>query len=208
MRALLVVDVQNDFCPGGRLAVPEGDQIVPIINNLSEVFDRVILTQDWHPDRHMSFASSHEGSRAYDTIEMPYGIQTLWPDHCIRGTDGANFHHDLRIDKAQLILRKGFRRELDSYSAFYENDRQTATGLTGYLRERGISILYIAGLAKDFCVHYTAVDARRQGFEAFVIDDATRAIDADDSLEKAMKNMRATGVRFLSSDEVLSEISA
>lgn len=207
MRALLVVDVQNDFCPSGRLPVPDGDAVVPIINHLMESFDRVILTQDWHPDGHLSFASSHEGKAPYDTIEVAYGKQTLWPDHCIRGTAGADFHPDLRVDRAQLIIRKGFRRDLDSYSAFYENDRQTATGLTGYLRERGISILYVVGLAKDFCVHYSAVDARRQGFETFVIEDATRAIETEDSLDRAMKNMRATGVRFVTSEDVLSDIA-
>jgi nicotinamidase/pyrazinamidase len=208
MRALLVVDVQNDFCQNGRLPVPDGDAVVPIINNLVESFDRVILTQDWHPDGHMSFASCHEDRKAFDIIETSYGSQILWPEHCVRGTSGAEFHPALRAERAQLIIRKGFRRDLDSYSAFYENDRQTATGLTGYLRERGISVLYVVGLARDFSVHFSAVDARRQGFETFVIEDATRAFDFDGSLERAMKSMRATGVRFLSSEEVLAEMAA
>lgn len=207
MRALLIVDVQNDFCPGGRLAVTAGDEVVPVINRLSEGFDRVILTQDWHPAGHHSFASVQEGKQPYDTVEASYGLQTLWPDHCVIGTDGAQFHPELRTEAAQLIIRKGFRKEIDSYSAFYENDRQTATGLTGYLRERGISTLYIAGLAMDFCVHFSAVDARRQGFNAYVVEDATRAIDANGSLEKAMKHMKANDVRFTSSSDVLAGVA-
>jgi nicotinamidase/pyrazinamidase len=207
MRALLIVDVQNDFCPGGRLAVPAGDEVVPIINRLADAFDRIILTQDWHPSGHHSFASSHPDRDPYENIEVAYGTQTLWPDHCVIGTEGAHFHPDLRTESAQLIIRKGFRKEIDSYSAFYENDRQTATGLTGYLRERGISTLYIAGLALDFFVHFSAVDARRQGFNAFVIEDASRAIDTGGSLDKAMKHMKANDVRFTSSRDVLTGVA-
>lgn len=188
--------------------MPGGDEIISTINRLSESLDRVIVTQDWHPAGHHSFASSHDDYQAFEEIDVSYGRQVLWPDHCIQGTEGADFHPDLRLDRAQLILRKGFRPEIDSYSAFYENDRQTATGLTGYLRERGIRTLYIVGLAKDFCVHYSAVDASRQGFESFVVDDATRAIDDGDSLDRSMKNMRANGVRFISSEELLTDVIA
>lgn len=204
MRALLIIDVQNDFLPGGRLAVPDGDAIVPVVNRLADAFDRVILTQDWHTAGHQSFASSHEGREPYDVIEMPYGRQVLWPDHCVQGTEGAEFHPELRAEKAQLIIRKGFRKDVDSYSAFYENDHQTPTGLTGYLRERGISQIYLTGLAKDFCVHWSAVDGQRQGFEVFVIEDATRAIDTNGSLDHAMRQMRDHGARFLTSDEILT----
>ncbi len=204
MRALLIIDVQNDFLPGGRLAVPDGDAIVPVVNRLADTFDRVILTQDWHTAGHQSFASSHEGHDPYDVIEMPYGRQVLWPDHCVQGTEGAEFHPELRAEKAQLIIRKGFRKDVDSYSAFYENDHQTPTGLTGYLRERGISQIYLTGLAKDFCVHWSAVDGQRQGFEVFVIEDATRAIDTNGSLDYAMRQMRDHGARFLTSDEILA----
>lgn len=202
MRALLIVDVQNDFCPGGRLAVPGGNDIVPVINRLSDDFDRIIQTQDWHPPGHSSFASVHPDSAPYETIELPYGRQVLWPDHCVQGTDGAEFHPDLHAGRGQVIIRKGFRPDVDSYSAFYENDHQTPTGLTGYCRERGIDVLYIVGLALDFCVHYSAVDGRKQGFEVFVVEDAARAIDNDGSLDVAMRNMRNAGVRFVSSEEV------
>lgn len=203
MRALLIIDVQNDFCPGGRLPVPDGDAVVPIINRLIDDFDRVVLTQDWHTPNHSSFASSHPGKKPYETIELPYGEQVLWPDHCVRGTDGAAFHSDLRTDCVQLIIRKGFRPDIDSYSAFYENDHQTATGLTGYLRERGIDVLYIAGLAQDFCVQWSALDGRKQGFDIYVIEDATRAIDTNGSRERGMRRMRNSDVRFISSEEVL-----
>ena len=204
MRALLIIDVQNDFLPGGRLAVPDGDAVVPVVNRLVETFDRTILTQDWHPPGHQSFASSHDDREPYDVIEMPYGKQVLWPDHCVQGTEGAEFHPGLRAEKAQLIIRKGFRKEVDSYSAFYENDHQTPTGLTGYLRERGISQIYLTGIAKDFCVHWSAVDGQRQGFEVFVVEDATRAIDTDGSLDYAMRQMRDHGTRFITSDEILA----
>ncbi len=183
---LLVIDVQNDFCPGGTLAVPEGDRIVALVNRLAEKFPRLVLTQDWHPPGHLSFASSHTGKAPFDTIDLPYGEQVLWPDHCVQGTSGAQFHPDLDADRAELVLRKGFRREIDSYSAFFENDRATATGLAGYLRERGLGRAFLCGLALDFCVRYSAEDARRCGFEVAVIGDACRAIGTDGSLEAAL----------------------
>jgi nicotinamidase/pyrazinamidase len=179
---LLVIDVQNDFCPGGGLAVPDGDHVVPAINTLARRFAHVVLTQDWHPRRHLSFASSHAGRAPFSTIEMAYGTQVLWPDHCVQGTSGAAFHEDLAVPHAEMILRKGFRAGIDSYSAFYENDRTTPTGLTGYLRERGFGRVFLAGLATDFCVRYSAEDARREGFAAVVVDDACRAIDIGGSL--------------------------
>lgn len=191
--ALIVIDVQNDFCPGGALAVPEGDRIVTGINAMMDRFDTVILTQDWHPAGHSSFASSHPGRAAYEVIEMDYGAQVLWPDHCVQGTDGAAFHPGLRTD-GDLILRKGFRRGIDSYSAFFENDHATPTGLDGYLRTRGISRLTMVGLATDFCVNFSAVDAARLGFEVAVDLSACRAIDLDGSLAAALEGMRAAGV--------------
>jgi nicotinamidase/pyrazinamidase len=192
--ALIVIDVQNDFCPGGALAVPGGDEVVGPINRLIERFENVVLTQDWHPPTHSSFASSHAGREPFASIEMPYGAQTLWPDHCVQGSSGAAFHPDLTWTKAQLIVRKGFRRHIDSYSAFFENDRATATGLAGYLRERGLTNVVLAGLATDFCVGYSALDAARLGFSASVAMDACRAIDLGGSLAEAEKQMRAAGV--------------
>ncbi|MCC5780459.1 bifunctional nicotinamidase/pyrazinamidase [Nitratireductor sp. B36] len=192
--ALIVIDVQNDFCPGGALAVEDGDAVVPVINGLIERFDHVVLTQDWHREGHSSFASSHQGKAPFDTIEMPYGTQTLWPDHCVQGTKGAAFHEDLAWDKAELVIRKGFRSAIDSYSAFFENDHETPTGLSGYLRERGITRVTLAGLATDFCVAYSAIDARRQGFEATVIIDACRAIDLGGSLSAMTAKMKEAGV--------------
>ncbi|WP_170457241.1 bifunctional nicotinamidase/pyrazinamidase [Ruegeria arenilitoris] len=191
--ALIVIDVQNDFCPGGALAVPNGDEIVAPINAMMPDFDAVILTQDWHPAGHSSFASSHPGKAPYDLVEMRYGPQVLWPDHCVQGTPGAEFHPDLRTD-ADLILRKGFRSAIDSYSAFFENDHTTPTGLEGYLRTRGIDRLTLVGLATDFCVHYSAVDAARLGFDVTVRTDACRAIDLDGSLAAAEQAMRDAGV--------------
>ncbi|WP_170588367.1 bifunctional nicotinamidase/pyrazinamidase [Ruegeria arenilitoris] len=191
--ALIVIDVQNDFCPGGALAVPSGDEIVAPINAMMPDFDAVILTQDWHPAGHSSFASSRPGKAPYDLVEMPYGPQVLWPDHCVQGTPGAEFHPDLRTD-ADLILRKGFRSAIDSYSAFFENDRTTPTGLEGYLRTRGIDRLTLVGLATDFCVHYSAVDAARLGFDVTVRTDACRAIDLDGSLAAAEQAMHDSGV--------------
>ncbi|WP_170382116.1 bifunctional nicotinamidase/pyrazinamidase [Ruegeria atlantica] len=191
--ALLVVDVQNDFCPGGALAVPGGDEIVPAINAMMDDFDSVILTQDWHPAGHSSFASSHAGKNPFDLTEMPYGPQVLWPDHCVQGTHGAEFHPDLRTD-GDLILRKGFRSSIDSYSAFFENDQTTPTGLQGYLTARGIDKLTLVGLATDFCVYFSAADAARLGFDVTVRMEACRAIDLDGSLAAAISAMRAAGV--------------
>ncbi len=202
MNALLVIDVQNDFCPGGALAVADGDAIVPTINALTEQFEHVLLTQDWHPAGHSSFASSHGGAVPYDTVAMAYGSQVLWPDHCVQGTPGAAFHPDLRYDKAELILRKGFRREIDSYSAFFENDRTTPTGLAGYLRERDIDTLYLVGLATDFCVKYSALDGRAQGFTIYVVEDAVRGIDTQGSLAQAWAEMAEAGVQTITSDRL------
>jgi len=200
MRALLIVDMQNDFCPGGALAVPEGDKVVPVINDLVSEFDHVLQTQDWHPSRHQSFASSHPQHDPYDVIEVDYGEQVLWPDHCVQGTEGAAFHPDLDTTHTELILRKGFRPEIDSYSAFYENDGETQTGLTGYLNERGIDTLFICGLAADFCVKWSAVDGRKEGFDVFVIEDAVRGIDQDGSLAAAWKEMNDAGVQVVSAE--------
>ena len=191
---LLVIDVQNDFCPGGALAVGEGDAVVPVVNRLAEQFDHVALTQDWHPAGHSSFATSHPGSAPFETVPMPYGPQVLWPDHCVQGTAGAAFHPELLADRAELIIRKGFRGGIDSYSAFYENDRRTPTGLAGYLRERGFKRIFLVGLATDFCVHYSAVDARREGFEAVVVEAGCRAIDLAGSLAAAWDTMSEAGV--------------
>lgn len=204
MEALLIADVQNDFCPGGALAVPDGDAIVPVVNTLSEAFDHVLMTQDWHPPGHQSFASSHSGHDPYDVIEVEYGEQILWPDHCVQGTEGADFHPDLNLTPVELLIRKGFRPHIDSYSAFYENDRETPTGLTGYCRERGIDTLYVCGLATDFCVKWTALDGRKEGFEVYVIEDAARGIDQDGSLAQAWDEMNEAGVQVISADAALS----
>ena len=191
---LLVVDVQNDFCPGGSLPVPRGEEVVPLINRLARRFEHVILTQDWHPPGHQSFASTHSGKKPFDTIEVSYGAQVLWPDHCVQGTPGADFHRDLRIPHAELVLRKGYHRDIDSYSAFYENDRTTHTGLAGYLRERGLARIVVAGLAFDFCVRYSSEDARREGFEVFVIEHACRGIDVDGSMAATRQNFAALAI--------------
>lgn len=193
-QALIVIDVQNDFCPGGALAVPEGDQIVPGINALIEAHETVILTQDWHPAGHSSFASSHAGKAPMELIEMPYGPQVLWPDHCVQGSNGAAFHKDLNTTRADLIIRKGFNPAIDSYSALFENDQKTPTGLEGYLRSRGITDLVMVGLATDFCVNFSAVDAAKQGFTVTVKQDLCRAIDFDGSLAAAQAGMKAAGV--------------
>lgn len=193
-RALIVIDVQNDFCPGGALAVPGGNEIVAGINALMDDFDAVVLTQDWHPAGHSSFASSHAGHAPYEVMEMPYGPQVLWPDHCVQGTDGAQFHADLNTDRADMIVRKGYRPAIDSYSAFFENDHQTPTGLDGYLRTRGITDLTMVGLATDFCVNFSAVDAAKLGFSVDVRMDLCRAIDLDGSLTAAQTGMTAAGV--------------
>ncbi|GAA6175800.1 bifunctional nicotinamidase/pyrazinamidase [Sulfitobacter pacificus] len=194
MQALVVIDVQNDFCPGGALAVAGGDDIVQGINALMNEFDAVILTQDWHPAGHSSFASSHAGKAPMDLIDMPYGPQVLWPDHCIIGSMGAKFHTELHQDRADLIIRKGYNPAIDSYSAFFENDHKTPTGLEGYLRTRGITGVTMVGLALDFCVNYSAVDAAQQGFEVTVHQDLCRAIDMGGSLTAAVDGMRAAGV--------------
>jgi len=197
-----VLDVQNDFCPGGALAVPRGDEVVPIVNRLAENFRSVVLTQDWHPAGHLSFASTHPGRSPYDTIAAPYGPQVLWPDHCVQGTRGAAFHDALRIPHAGLVLRKGLHRTIDSYSAFYENDRATPTGLAGYLRERGIKRVFLAGLTLDFCVRYSAEDAVRGGFVVVVIDDACRGIDVAGSISATWLSFTALGVVTIAAGEV------
>lgn len=198
--ALLVVDVQNDFCPGGALAVADGDAVVPIANRLMDKFQFTVLTQDWHPADHASFASQHPGRVPLSTIEMPYGIQVLWPDHCVQGTKGAEFHKDLTTDRAQLVVRKGFRRRIDSYSAFYENDRRTPTGLDGYFRDMGVTHLVLVGLATDYCVFYSAADAVKRGYTVTVVEDGCRGIGLDGSMAKALGDMRTMGVRLTTSD--------
>jgi nicotinamidase/pyrazinamidase len=199
---LLVVDVQNDFCPGGNLAVPHGDEVVPVINQLASRFAHVILTQDWHPRGHLSFASSHPGKKPFDTIEVAYGKQELWPDHCVQGTPGAQFRQDLDVPHAELVLRKGYHRAIDSYSAFYENDKKTHTGLAGYLRERGLNRVFVAGLAFDFCVRFSCEDAHREGLEALVVEDACRGIDLAGSMEKTRHALAELGVREVGNEEV------
>lgn len=194
MHALIVIDVQNDFCPGGALAVTDGDAVVVPINALMDDFQTVILTQDWHPAGHSSFASQHPGKAPTEMTQMPYGPQVLWPDHCVQGSEGAAFHKDLRTDRADLIVRKGYNPAIDSYSAFFENDHTTPTGLTGYLRDRGITELTMVGLATDFCVNFSAVDAAKLGFATTVRQDLTRAIDLDGSLAAATAGMADAGV--------------
>lgn len=196
MRALLVIDVQNDFCPGGALAVADGDAVVPLINTMMPNFNTVIYTQDWHPANHSSFADNHGYAEPFSTIEFPYGPQIIWPRHCVQGSEGAEIHPNLKL-QGDLIIRKGFRPTIDSYSAFFENDHQTPTGLAGYLRERGITDLTLAGLATDFCVAYSAIDAAKEGFKVTVAMDACRAIDLDGSLAKATAEMRDTGVSLI-----------
>jgi nicotinamidase/pyrazinamidase len=194
---LVIVDVQNDFCPGGALAVPQGDEIVPAVNRLAAEFAHVVLTQDWHPSGHASFASSHLRSQPFDTINLSYGRQILWPDHCVQGTRGAEFHPGLEVPHAELVLRKGFRAAIDSYSAFFENDRRTPTGLVGYLKDRGFERVTLCGLATDFCVFYSALDGRQSGFEVAIATDACRGIDVDGSLDRAMRSMKEAGVTLL-----------
>jgi len=191
---LLIIDVQSDFCPGGALAVPQGDAIVPAINRLARSFAHVVLTQDWHPSGHASFASSHPGKRPFDEIEVSYGTQILWPDHCVQGTQGAGFHPKLDVPHAELVLRKGFRSTVDSYSAFCENDRRTPTGLAGYLRERGLDRITVCGLATDFCVAFSAIDGRQAGFDVSIVTGACRGIDIEGSLARAMRSMNEAGV--------------
>jgi len=200
---LVVVDVQNSFVPGGALAVREGDRIVPLVNRIARAFKHVVLTQDWHTRDHVSFASQHPGKKPFETIELPYGMQILWPDHCVQGTEGAMLHKALDIPHSELILRKGYRRDIDSYSAFLEADRKTHTGLAGYLNERNLKRAFFVGLATDFCVAWSALDARAAGFEALVIEDATRAIDTQGSLAKAWTDMQAAGVQRIQSTDLL-----
>ena len=204
---LVIVDLQNDFCPGGALAVPHGDQIVPLVNRLAARFRNVVLTQDWHPAGHASFASSHPGKQPFETIAAAYGSQVLWPDHCVQATPGAEFHAGLKVPHAALVLRKGFHPEIDSYSAFYENDRKTPTGLTGYLRERGLSRVFFAGLAFDFCVRYSAEDARREGFTVTVVEDACRGIDVEGSVAATRASLAASGIRCLATADLSAAIT-
>ena len=199
---LAVIDVQNCFVPGGTLPVPEGDKIIPIINRIAPAFRHVVITQDWHTPGHISFASSHPGKKPFDTVTLPYGTQVLWPDHCVQGTADAEVNRELKIPHAELIIRKGYRQQVDSYSAFLEADRKTKTGLTGYLQERGFKRVFLAGLATDFCVAWSALDARRAGFDALVIEDATRGIDAGGSLGKAWTDMTGAGVRRIKSADI------
>lgn len=200
--ALLVVDPQYDFCPGGALAVPDGNAVVPVINRLAGNFETLILTQDWHPPGHQSFASSHPGKAPFDMVTLGYGEQVLWPDHCVQGTRGAELHDGLEIDATQLVIRKGFRREIDSYSAFFENDQTTPTGLAGYLRERGIKRLAVAGLALDFCVRYSAEDALKLGFNVVVVEDGCRAIDMAGSLAATRESFAGLGIKMLNSADL------
>jgi nicotinamidase/pyrazinamidase len=200
---LVVVDIQNDFCPGGTLSVPQGHETVPLVNRLAEHFTNVVLTQDWHHSDHLSFASTHPNTKPYDTIDVDYGSQILWPDHCVQATSGAEFHKDLHIPHAALILRKGIHRTIDSYSTFYENDRKTPTGLVGYLRERGFERVFLAGLAFDFCVRYSAEDASREGFEVIVVEDACRSLDVDGSVAATRESLRSLGVVRTSTEAVV-----
>ena len=199
---LLVIDVQNDFCPGGSLAVADGDAVIAPIHKIAPRFRHIVLTQDWHPAGHSSFASAHAGKKPFEQVEVSYGTQTLWPDHCVQGSHGAELHPALGLTQAELILRKGFRREIDSYSAFFENDRATQTGLAGYLRERGLTRVFLAGLAYDFCVGYSALDARRLGFEAIVLRDACRAIDLNGSAAKMEAEFALAGVVLMETSEL------
>ena len=199
---LIVVDIQNDFCPGGALAVPEGDRVIDVIQRVAPLFQHVILTQDWHPEGHTSFASSYATREPFEQVELSYGLQTLWPDHCIQGSKGAEFHPALHLPQAELILRKGFRPHVDSYSAFFENDHSTPTGLDGYLRERGFKRVFLAGLAYDYCVHYSAIDARRAGLEAIVLRDACRAIDLKASESRIQAEFAQAGVVEITSAQL------
>jgi nicotinamidase/pyrazinamidase len=200
--ALLVIDVQNCFLPGGSLAVKDGDQVVPVINKLAKGFTNVVMTQDWHTVGHVSFASSHNGKKPFETVDLPYGKQVLWPDHCVQGTDGASLSKDLSIPQAELVIRKGYHKDVDSYSAFTEADGKTTTGLAAYLKARKLQRLFIAGLATDFCVAWTATDARKAGFEAYVIEDACRGIDTQGSLAKAWADMAKAGVKRIQSGDI------
>jgi nicotinamidase/pyrazinamidase len=201
--ALIVVDVQNCFLPGGSLAVKEGDQVIPLINRIAKGFDNVVMTQDWHTPNHMSFASSHANQKPFDVIKVAYGDQVLWPDHCVQDTDGAQIAKDIKIPQANLIIRKGFRKDVDSYSAFMEADRKTNSGLASYFKERGIDTVFLTGLATDFCVAWTAVDARHAGLTTYVVEDACRGIDVNGSLAKAWADMTAAGVQKIQSTDLV-----
>lgn len=200
--ALIVVDVQNCFVEGGTLPVTKGSEVVPVINSLAPAFENIVVTQDWHTAGHASFASSHGGKKPFETTKLSYGNQVLWPDHCVQGTEDAALHKDLKLPTAQIILRKGFHKDVDSYSAFEEADRKTSTGLSGYLKQRGIKTVFVTGLATDFCVAWTAMDARKLGFEVYVIEDATRAIDLNGSLAAAWKQMAKAGVKRIQSADI------
>jgi nicotinamidase/pyrazinamidase len=202
---LIVSDVQNDFCPGGALAVADGDAVIAPILRVAERFEHIVLTQDWHTPDHYSFASAHAGKKPFEQIELSYGMQTLWPEHCVQGTSGAEFHKELKLTRAELIVRKGFHRTIDSYSAFFENDHATATGLGGYLKERGFRRVFLAGLAYDFCVGYSALDARRLGFEAVVLKDACRAIDLNGSAAEMEREFAKAGVEVVNTGEIAAE---
>ena len=206
--ALIIIDAQYGFIPGGGLAVADGDAIVPVVNRIVPRFANVVLTQDWHPADHISFAANHPGRAPFETITLPYGEQVLWPTHCVQGTRDAALHDDLRVPQAQLIIRKGFHRDVDSYSAFMEADRRTSTGLAAYLKARGISKLYLCGLATDYCVAWSALDARAAGFEVTVVEDACRAIDLNGSLAKAWADMAAAGVEWVTSDQIQGKSAA
>lgn len=205
MDALIVIDVQNDFCPGGKLAVPSGDEIIAPINFLASKFEHIVLTQDWHPTSHLSFASNHANKSPYESVELEYGNQVLWPDHCIQDSLGAEFHPDLDTERAGLIIRKGYRKEIDSYSAFTENDQETVTGLHGYLLSINVQRLFLTGLATDFCVKWSALDAIKYGFETYVIPDAIRGINIENSVELAISEMKDTGVQFIRSLDIDSK---
>ncbi len=199
---LLVVDIQNDFCPGGSLAVPAGDEIVPLVNRLAAKFQHVVLTQDWHPAGHSSFASVHPGRKPFEIVTLPYGPQVLWPDHCVQGSSGAEFHAGLNIPRAELIIRKGYRHAIDSYSAFFENDRKTPTGLAGYLRERELRRVFVVGLALDFCVRFSVEDGHQRGFDMVVIEEATRGIDLDGSIDAARRAFAERSIRAVAVDDI------
>jgi nicotinamidase/pyrazinamidase len=201
--ALLVIDVQNCFLPGGSLAVKDGEQVVPVINRIAKGFSNVVMTQDWHTSGHVSFASAHAGKKPFEVIDLPYGKQVLWPDHCVQGTDGASLSKDLAIPQAELVIRKGYHKDVDSYSAFTEADGKTTTGLAAYLKARRIQRLFVAGLATDFCVAWTALDARKAGFEAYVVEDACRGIDTQGSMAKAWADMAKAGVKRIQSSDIL-----
>lgn len=206
--ALIVVDIQNGFTPGGNLAVAQADQIIPNINQLARYFDNIVITQDWHPENHISFAENHIGKQPFETIQLDYGTQVLWPTHCIQGTPDAELHPDLNLPIAQLIIRKGFHAHIDSYSAFMEADQKTTTGLAGYLRERGIDTVFIVGIATDFCVAWTAIDACKLGFKAYVISDATKGIDLEGSLQHAWQDMLAAGVKRILVKDIIQQLAS